>query len=975
MGIDARYDADTPDGIHFRIAYSPILGFPLHPVPVFRSWANEVRSATIDWYDSRGNRQPAGPVNVNPDNPVTGYLQLNPSQRALWLRIDLAAGASVQVEPLAESAVGPLVVATRSAAPFDFGGSHINRVRVRGSGQIVGATVVSDWSREQEQSPVDLLGLPSPADVVAPFYIGVPDANARAEKRVRAGTPKRFGRHEAHLSLPGPLLPADEVERTAAVRSRLAPLIQRAIDPPADRPPHMDAYEVVRDNQRFSVNPFGHLMTAAVDPGVARDLGLLGIDDPPVTNPERQAYVAFLVWAVHSRAGWHGQNRFERALDRLAAPADPNNPDGDAVVKRVLQALEPYGRDGDLRNRLLNLPAGWEWRAMALPFVVALKAMPDVPQPGFPGPPKAMEWTPGTHGAADTFGAFIPVQPRPSAAYALTRQGVQTVGLTPSYQVPGGRLGKRGAQIVIGLSTGLAESGLNDRAIPAADAGSAKWRLAEMDPFGQWSQWKDVPVPLISRPRPPVPALQVQYKAPEGGGAGPLAGTFTIVAEVPGNRGLPAGGQPIKELAITTNWTLFSQPVTPGTVATIQISGPPLTPAATATATFSAKFVDIDARESPPSAPVSRPIADPRPPVHVSFARNLNLTGHRDACGKAATELTWQVQPGQSGFRIFFATEAALRGALVDPQVVTDRTRADALLAALAAATTRADRAGLIVDQRDLFPRDVFELLNSAPVTSGYFRHAVSGSLRDVLFYRIVAVGAQGVECDFASSGLAAVGVPDDRRPSAPVLSALPNQAGLRITAPPGPERVAEYRIRRTRIGLADQRAFQVMAVGAVPSAGPGDPQTVDWSDSETPPFVRVTYLAEVRYAPEPGTDRGREWSQPSNPVTWIQMPQSAPSAVPANRIMVSRAGIGANVAITDIRPPDLDLIGPFILELYRRKTTGGVALLDRFELKPTPPGHPVEKFDPDATGVSAYELVLIDPLGRASPPTSVPLA
>jgi hypothetical protein len=465
--------------------------------------------------------------------------------------------------------------------------------------------------------------------------------------------------------------------------------------------------------------------------------------------------------------------------------------------------------------------------------------------------------------------------------------------------------------------------------------------------------------------------LQLRYKPPDPVGAGPLAGNFEITFEVPNNTGLSPGGQPIKSITLTASWGSFTQNVTPGTVATLNIAGPALLPAATATVTLSAVFVDIDGRQSPSSAPISRSIADPRPPVPVTISRTLNLTGRRDASGLAHVELSWPAQPGQAGYRIFYAGEAALRGALASS---ADQARASALIAALAAATTRADRAGLIIDQKDLFLRSSFELLTPQPVPVGRFLHSLSGSLSDVAFYRIVAVGSQGVECDFKSSGLAAVGVPDDRRPAPPVLAAVPDKAGVVIRVPPGPEPAAEYRIRRTRIGLADTRSLRVVASGMVPPAAAGTPQMVQWLDTVQPDFVRVTYVAEVRYARESGTDRDREWSLPSNPTTWVSIPATTPEAIPAAQVTVNRNGASADIQVAGIRPVDLDLLALPRVEVYRELAGGTFELLQEQAVTPTPANTPIVFTDPNPAGVSQYNLVLIDPIERASPATSVPL-
>src|SRR5262249_45985045 len=178
--------------------------------------------------------------------------------------------SDLQVEAVARTISGLSVVASRSQPPYAFGGSHLTTIRVHGSGSVAGWAVVAQWSREHQPDPVALLGLPAPADDVAPFYIGLPDADVEAEKRILSVPPRRFGRHEDFFGLAGPLTTSDELERARAVRDRLVPLIKRAINPPTNLPPHLVTLTEVINDQRFAVNPYSQLVTAATDPAIAR---------------------------------------------------------------------------------------------------------------------------------------------------------------------------------------------------------------------------------------------------------------------------------------------------------------------------------------------------------------------------------------------------------------------------------------------------------------------------------------------------------------------------------------------------------------------------------------------------------------------------------------------------------------------------------------------------------------------------------
>ncbi|HEX8869110.1 MAG TPA: hypothetical protein VF821_25850, partial [Lentzea sp.] len=333
-----------------------------------------------------------------------------------------------------------------------------------------------------------------------------------------------------------------------------------------------------------------------------------------------------------------------------------------------------------------------------------------------------------------------------------------------------------------------------------------------------------------------------------------------------------AGALPIASLTLTVA----------GTSRTVAAQGemveffdvPATTPASSVDVVVEAVFTDTAGVQSTVASSVVT-VHDPRPLPVVRTGPALLWSGRRDATGASELALTW---PGNARYRVYLSTSDRLAAAL-GIGLVDGRLPGDPLRASLAGAIWA--RRAELRDKAD------FSLITDPPLTavSGVvsLRHSVPGSLRGVLFVRIVPLTDGNVEADFAQCGLVPVAVPHTERPAPPTVRVTVAEDGsvaVDVDAP------GEVRIRRARVMTAAPRYVPVVA-------------TVrgQWTDSPLADYQRATYWAEARHDPEPvlppgvlpvpnpvGTPAGvptgdveSMWSQTSLPATAMRVPAVVP--------------------------------------------------------------------------------------------------
>jgi hypothetical protein len=1064
QAVDGVGDAHLAGGVHYRVLTNPLLGLPVVPLVIGKITLGEVAKGhtrrDITWVDARGTTLTA-PFAVAPDNPVTGYLPLG--QTCCWAALEGRAsgvllpprlpelpklptpahgaatgdvtpvvlqrgglfGAALVKPPLSApfslegvvaTPLGDAPVAVRSSAPYHVYASHIERVVVRGSGTVTGFS----WL---PPSAVDVFErfrtAPLPTGPGA-RYAGPADGKDEGFKRVERGAPQRFGKHESPLAAApagcGPVGTSDELDRISALAGEPSDSLDRLINDTSLPQRLLSAVETVIDDNGNALGTSSRfilmdLLHGAVDPGIARWLGFLDVDE---TVPPRNVVVAYVVDALFS-PDWKAIRR--QQLDQTL-PAGTVVDDGAKAVHDLAQhapELEEYA------DRVAAMKAG---PFLQLRVVLAATAGVPLNLPSAPvlEVPVTGDWLPARAPTA-----------RREVTVALERltpgAGIASAIAQPAAGVPGERNPEQPAPRRLLLTAraddaaSSATSGvLADRLVDERDA---VWQLAQADWFGRWSGWARRAIAPANRPRPPRPVFTLTARPPvvaSPAPTGPLAGVVRIEVSVPPVDGLPSGGRLLQELVLTTVTSgagsamtvhPLPTPSAPPEVLVVEVPGPALLPTEQGSVTVTAVWKDSAGVASDVSEPKHATLYDPRPPVPVVIPPTLTYTARPDATGRARATLSWTRAAGQAAYRVFVADETTLRAKLKDVATgvvaagdsgqAPTASQAQTILTALDAAAGAPARGAVWDANRSLLPRRWWLQLTTEPLvapSSGpvVYTHDVSGSLTVLVLYRVVAVSAASVESDFRTSALLPRGVPNLLVPPVPTLEVLPVvdgagnlQAQLTITVPVGPTPAVRYRLRRAT-ATSEATLMQVVAEGPVAPRPAGDPapQVVTIVDTGTSPsgsrmslsaWLRYTWRVEVQGAPAPGGGPAGEWSSASPPAAATIMPPDPPAVV--ENVAVSRDAAGVHVRFTHPDPLAAGGSGGYAIDVYRQRAGESLRLLHSVPGQAPPPtgrGDDVngtfDVIDNDVAAVAGtlYRVVVTDPIGRGSPP-SKPMA
>jgi hypothetical protein len=295
-------------------------------------------------------------------------------------------------------------------------------------------------------------------------------------------------------------------------------------------------------------------------------------------------------------------------------------------------------------------------------------------------------------------------------------------------------------------------------------------------------------------------------------------------------------------------------------------------------------------------------------------------------------------------------------------------------------------------------PRSAFTLATPTPLprdgaSEVRFEHAVSGSLRTLTLYRVVAVSEANVDVAFTESPVVPFAVPNTLPPPQPQLSARvldPSVSGaatptaeLTVTIPRGSRRAVEYRLRRSRVSAADPLLMPIAATGSLhPPAGsePHAEVVIDDGgstiepDGVLRPWNTYSWRVEVRGEPEAGNGPPGAWSQPSQAAGASVVPLDPPPAPVIRSLGRRRQTVSVAVDVpTELRGGPL---GVYSVEVYRRLPEDHERLLATRSEQQRPVGTaPWVLEDDGSTGEplpgTAYRAVIVDPIGRRSDPSA----
>ncbi|WP_188946470.1 hypothetical protein, partial [Polymorphobacter multimanifer] len=467
-----------------------------------------------------------------------------------------------------------------------------------------------------------------------------------------------------------------------------------------------------------------------------------------------------------------------------------------------------------------------------------------------------------------------------------------------------------------------------------APADPVQYRVAQSDWAGRWSEWRQAQAPVAERPAPPRPVPELFYTQPAVNGVGPvgsLPGKVSIRLDVPRPSQLAPGSLAITTLEFTLDGTTETMPVGNSSRLEFSRKGPPLPRGGQGVTTLTARWKDSADRFSQPCPPTERRIFDPRPPLGLTIAEDLAYGSRPDVTGKSRIALAWKPTTGQATTRLYQSDETTLI------RTLEKRGGHDALLARIAAAADAPARAALFVKHKALFGRGQFGLINPDGFTGTTFEHRVSGSLRVLLFYRILPVSTAGVEADFATSALIPYAIPNSGPPAPPMLVVRPVRDGsvlrpaVAISVPQGGVAAREFRLRRSPSESRDPLRMPIVHQGPVPplpaNAGPEARQEVpsffDTGGSIEPfntplqMWSRYSWAAEVRGGPEPGGTTAGEWSDASAAVSLALVPDGPPAPPGAGRLEAAAPGT-TRLSFAHAEPLQGGALGSYSIDLFR---------------------------------------------------------
>jgi hypothetical protein len=196
------------------------------------------------------------------------------------------------------------------------------------------------------------------------------------------------------------------------------------------------------------------------------------------------------------------------------------------------------------------------------------------------------------------------------------------------------------------------------------------------------------------------------------------------------------------------------------------------------------------------------------------------------------------------------------------------------------------------------------------------------------------------------------------------------------------------YRLRRAT-ATSDAELMPVVAEGPVPPrpVGAPAPQVVTVVDTGTSPsgprtslsaWSRYTWRIEVGGPSAPGGGPAGEWSSPSPPAETAVMPPDPPAGV--ENLSASRDAADVHIRFTHPDPLAAGGSTGYTVDVYRQLLGKSLRLLRSVPGQAPPPigrgadvtgSFDITDDDPDAVAGTLYRVVVTDPLGRASQPSS----
>lgn len=919
----------------------------------------------------------------------------------LSTRLTLTRKAALRLEWITGTGKGLAVLQTRRSAPWALAGWGINKVRVVGQGRVdglrwLGFSAVSGRMAEDRGELVALWSLPlkEPTPRYQPTASALSDAKDRVHRAAVVHQPLYVDFGSAGAVSP---LPADGNDAMARV-SQVQPQLEKWLDKllhDLSRPPHevLDEHTIngkIDSHLGVPIEPF--LLSAAVDPDVGHYLGFGDRDD------KAQAVTGtLLLYRIRGAWRWNPK-RWHPWLHPVFAPAIADKPDD---LVQSFPELKEYGIAPQEDGPFVDLHS-WAVALVGTPPAPLLPVKPDPTDDlgwlASPPPPNVRRRV-GLH--AHGFG------PRALAAISATDpRGLRTLNQFPSRGRPiAGKPMPFGTPMPIIVTRpenaeAPGEFATDDRDAPQQQV---DYRIAQADWFGRWSDWAAVSAPEKARTPPMRPTLELDAKPnehiDEAALGDLLAATLYVRVPIPATVDLPPGGNALASLTLHESFqgqpmstvsvplagaviephpTNANDPVTHN-ILVIQRTGPLMPAASSRDIEYTATWVDVGGLESALSDPLKRKLIDPRPPAPPVVNTELRYSARPDSLGHARVSLDFPTENGVR-YRVFGSSEPTLLKAL-------ENSGHAAIAQSIRQATAGAPRAMAFRAHQAKFGWDHFENLTPQPIVGNgstqVFVDRLSGGQEVLAFYRVLAEGPQGGLSEITASELVPFAVPNLGAPSQPVVSRtdadkdpLVHGVTLQVKVPRGKAVPKAWRLRRTRTPVRDPLRMEVLAEGPVQNPQVDREGTIFSIDGGTGLQAWRVYQFAVQVqadappgAPLVGTVPPGEWSDASAPVQVTVVPTTPPNAPTAVALQAVAGGLQLTVSHPQAAMLGATPMGAFRWEVWRidpgKRPVKKTLAFERTA------GNQWLAVDSGPVEAKTYVSVsVIDPLGRASPPT-----
>jgi len=916
------------------------------------------------------------------------------------------------------------LLGSRSRSPFAFSGTGIKKLVVRGKGTIIGI----QWLNAHEEKnffkfhTIDVLNLPHKGGV---RYAELSNWQSLCDTRRDKQTPKRLPLQDTHnaparFSAPG----FSENKEDSRVKILFEGLITPLDDLINDQTPQLSQeiqQDLVDENNKnismdnsakMNIKSLGLVLQSQLDPGVSSYMGYKTLDTDHINNnPDiLQRLSIYRVVGFFNDPGIHknlfGNSGFELLYKQAVALGSQVTTE--QAVKHFEGIAGSYLESKKIKTKH-TLEEKNSFILQGIAVADHMSVLDDI-HPVSLKKPRHLNWLPSEINnpirSIETEISNLVATAGLAVKLRQTKNSNQWHNKNSALGVPPNEW--RALTIAAIFKPDSRDTSTDDQGrqeiqenfIFDNSVGPDNFRqyVAQMDRFGRYSEWASVVGEEGIRPKPPRPTVVATYKQPDTT-TNSHQGHITATVPLPEDNTLAPASFPLShvELTVRSNNAIFGPLLTIPVADKISIlppqppilpePQPPISPeddqfglritflGPIIPATLSrnleiiAVWIDTQGQRSVVSEPVKLMMHDPYPPEQIPVPDVLEYAARPDTTKKAWVERRWVASTSSNTqYAIYYTDENRLRDYLRTTSEEGE-VWASNLLDDLVNETNLAARATMLKAENSRFPDHLYERLkdvietDTSPGMTG-FRHALSGSLRVLSAYKIVAEAVNTTaRPDLSTVDVVFYGVPNSDPPARPSISAKlvtpiddePEYVvELKVTLRAGVTQGDMARIRRTRSGVIDPLTNPIVGTAVFGSIDPNTGlQTAVLRDTgsaliapnaQFAPFINYAWIAEAQGQTEPGSASSIAgpvaglWSRPSAPTNLDLIAQNTPVASTFEQQNGTRDALGVrNLALQFSYPVDLvpTSLGAWVIRVERTLPGEAMTLLSEHNADP----------------------------------------